>query len=138
MINYCLFPHGQVFSLGIRLTRLTIPRSANSFKEVFLFSHCSLCGIVLEFGFLQYPKSCVFTLRRRNGNCLVSVVWKITTCWLFGDLFLRANHGRRSASLRWRYMANREWGFLIPMSPCANREGWRETAFPLPLFWLLL
>ena len=32
------------------------------------------------------------------------------------------------------YMANREWGFLMPMSPCANREDWRETAFPLVLF----
>ena len=25
-------------------------------------------------------------------------------------------------------MVNREWGFLMPMSACTNREGWRETA----------
>ena len=32
-INDCLFPRGQVFFFGICLTRLTIPRSLNSFKR---------------------------------------------------------------------------------------------------------
>ena len=59
-INYCSFSRGQDFSLGIRLTKLTIHRSLNSFKgEVFsLFSRGSLRGIILEFGFLSYPKLC--------------------------------------------------------------------------------
>ena len=32
-INYCSFPRGQVFPLGIRLTRLTMSRSVGSFKR---------------------------------------------------------------------------------------------------------
>ena len=32
-INYLSFPRGQVFSLGIRLTRLTMSQSAGSFKR---------------------------------------------------------------------------------------------------------
>ena len=77
----------------------------------------------LEFGFPPYPKLCDFTLWRRNGNCLVSVVWTITTCWpsvpiMIAGLLLSVD----------AYMAYREWGFLMPMSACTNREGWRETA----------
>ena len=43
-----------LFSWGIRLTRLTILRSRNSFKGefFFLFSQCSLRVMTLEFGFL--------------------------------------------------------------------------------------
>ena len=82
-INYCSFPRGQVFPLGIRLTRLTMSRSAGSFKrEVrsFLFSQGSLRGIILEFGFLHIPNYvlgfstnkgnslCVFIPRGINGN----------------------------------------------------------------------
>ena len=32
-INYSSFPRGQVFPLGIRLTRLIVSRSAGSFKR---------------------------------------------------------------------------------------------------------
>ena len=38
----CLFPRGQVLSLGIGLTRLTIPRSAGSFKVEAFSSQCSV------------------------------------------------------------------------------------------------
>ena len=78
------------------------------------------------------------TLRRINGNCLVSVVWRFTPCWLFfyplvsimiTGLLLSAD----------AYMAYREWDFLLPMSACTNREAWRETAsLSIANFWLLL
>ena len=84
--------------------------------------------MTLEFGFPPYPKLCDFTLWQRNGNCSVSVVWKITTCWLFGSYpsvpIMVAGLPLSADS----YMAYREWGFLMPMSACTNREGWRETA----------
>ena len=41
---------------------------------------------------------CVFTLGWINGNYSVFVVWKITTCWVFGCFFLSTNHDRRFAS----------------------------------------
>ena len=42
-INYRLFHRGKVFSLGIRLTRLTIPRVwIHSKEKLFIFSQCSL------------------------------------------------------------------------------------------------
>ena len=76
-INNCLFPRGQVFPLGIRLTRLTMPRSADSFKRFF-----SLCGIILEFGFFSYPKSCswFFNEQRQLFMRLHSVMnkWQLT------------------------------------------------------------
>ena len=77
-------------------------------EKLFLFSQCSLHGMTLEFRFLLYTKLSVFTFQWTNGNCLVSVVWKMTTCWFFGSLFLHTNHGccpRHSADA---YMANRE------------------------------
>ena len=94
------------------LWEFVLPRSLNSFKgEVFfLFSQCSLHGMTWNLGFFhiqmmflvfQRTKGncfCVFILRRINSNCLVSVVWKFTTCWLFGCFFLSTNHGHRSAS----------------------------------------
>ena len=48
-INYILFPNGQVFFLGIRLTRLTIPRSLNSFKGE-VFSFLSVFSAQYDFG----------------------------------------------------------------------------------------
>ena len=55
--NNCSSSRGQVFSLGICLTRLTIPRSAEFIQRIsFFFSQRSLRGIILEFGFLSYPK----------------------------------------------------------------------------------
>ena len=46
-----LFPHGQVFSLGIRLTRLTLPWSLNSFKGE-VFSFLSVFPVRHDFGIL--------------------------------------------------------------------------------------
>ena len=61
-INNCLFPRGQVFSLDIRLTRLTIPRSAVSFKEEALsflsgFSEQHYFGIWVSFISPNYVSS---------------------------------------------------------------------------------
>ena len=113
-IHYCLFPCGQLFSLSIHLTRLTIPRMASSFKGE-AFSFLSVFSARHDFGISGFfripnyvfpfiePKGnciCVFTLRRINGNKLVSIVWKFTTCWHLGCLFLSTNHGRRFSSLR--------------------------------------
>ena len=51
---------------------------------------------------------------------------------------LSTNHGRRVClSAADAYMANREWGFLMLMSACTNREGWRETLL-FPPFCILL
>ena len=87
----------------------------HSKEKLFLFSQCYLCSIILELGFLPYPKLCVFTLRRINGNYLVSVVWKMATCWLFGGLFLCTNHSRYQSRSADTYMANREWGSYVIM-----------------------
>ena len=40
----------------------------------------------------------------------------MTMCWLFGDLFLRTNHGRCLP-----LSANSEWDSLMTMSPNPNR-----------------
>ena len=66
-IDNCLFPRGQVFPLVIRLTRLTIPWSAEFIQRISLFSLPSLRGIILEFGLLTYPKLCswFFTEQRQ-------------------------------------------------------------------------
>ena len=53
-INNCSSSCGQVSSLGICLTRLTIPWSAEFIQMISFFF--SLRGIILEFGFLSYPK----------------------------------------------------------------------------------
>ena len=161
-INYWSFPRGQVFSLGIRLTRLTIPRSAEFIQVTsFFFSLRSLHGIILEFGFLSYPKVCswffneqrqllmrlhpltttwqhlcVFTLWWMNGNWLISVVWKFTTCWFFWRALSRHQIWSRVCFSADTYMANREWGPPMPISACNNRDEVKERwSLPLPRFY---
>ena len=145
--------------------RLTLSRSLCSFKGDF-FSFLSVFSAQHDFGicvssiseimFLVFQRTKgnplyvfilrrinsnslrVFTLWRINGNCLISVVWKFTTCWLFGCFFLNTNHGRRSAS-----PLMHTWLIGSGVLPCPchlvlNREGWRKTTHPLPLLCLLL
>ena len=90
-------------------------------EKLFLFSQCSLRDTTLESGFLPYPKLCVFALQRTNSNWLFSVVWKMTTCWLFGGLILCTNHGRCLPLSADAYMVNSEWDSLMTKLPNANR-----------------
>ena len=118
-INYCSFPRGQVFSLDIRLTRLSIPRSAEFIQRIsFFFSLRSLRGIILEFGFLSYRKLCSWFFNEQR-QLLMRLLplwnrWKhimcLTRLWMngnslhfhslkihhvlifFGGLFLGTNH----------------------------------------------
>ena len=106
---FCFFPRGQIFSLGICLTRLTIPRSAEFIQMIsFFFSLPSLRGLFLEFGFISYPKlcswffheqrqllmrlhpvittwqlRCVFTLRWMNGHGLIFCSLKMPHVLIF-------------------------------------------------------
>ena len=89
-INYCIFPCGQVFSLGICLTRLNTPRSANSLKEMlFLFSQCSLRSMTLEFlfFFFTHPKLCLPS--PTNKGPLVSLRSLKNDMLAFGGFILR-------------------------------------------------
>ena len=82
----------------------------HSKDKFFLFSQGSLRGIILEFGFLHIPNYvlgfstnkgnslCVFIPWGINGNWLISVVWKFTTCWFFGRALLGTKYGRVFAS----------------------------------------
>ena len=111
-------------ALGIRLTKLTIPRSANSFKgDAFSFSACSLCGMTLEFGFLPYPK--LYLHFPTNKGQLPSFRSlkndHVLAFWRFIPL-----HQSWSLSTD-AYMANREWGFLMAMSPNAYTGGLKRN-----------
>ena len=146
-INYCLFPRGQDFSLGIRLTRLTIPQSAGSFKgKAFSFPLSGPCTAWLwNLGFFRIPNYvfifhrtkkqlllcltlrriisnslCVFTLWRIIGNCLVSIVWKITTCWVFWWFIPQCHSWSPVCFSADAYMANKGWGSPMLMSPCTK------------------
>ena len=151
-IDFCPFLRGQVFSLGIRLTRLTIPRSAGSFKFYFpsWFSAPHYFEIWVSFishiMFLVFQRTkgnswCVFILWgihgnslfvitrwRMNGNNLFSVVWKFTTGWFFRWVLHRYQSWSKVCFSADIYMANREWGSPTPISHCNDREGRRETA----------
>ena len=115
----------SIFGYSFNEAHHTLDTGSFKGEALFFFSQGSLCVILLEFGFLSYPKLrvftlrrsngnslCVFTLRRLNGNSLsvftlwwingnwlVSVVWKFTMCWLFWRFFLITSHGRKFASL---------------------------------------
>ena len=70
---------------------------------------------------------CVFTRWWINGNYLVSVVWKFTTCWFFFfcNFFLKLwSQVCLSADI---YIANKEWGSPMPILPCNNREDERDS-----------
>ena len=135
-INYCLFPCGQIFSLGICLTRLTIPWSASSFKgEAFPF--LSVFTVQHDFGIWVSSVSQIMCLYSPTKK------WQLVSFRSFKILPRVGFFGVYSSALIMvtglplstdTYMANRKWSFLMPMSPCANREGWKETAFPLVLF----
>ena len=49
----------------------------------------------------------------------------------FGSFFLRTKHDREVCFSADTYMANREWGSPMPISPCNDKEGRRERQ-PLP------
>ena len=103
-------------------------------RRSFFFSLSVLCTAWLwNMCFFRIPNY-VFALQRTNGNKLVFIVWKMIMCWLFGGLFLRTNHGHCLPLSADAYMVNREWDSLMTMSPSVDKEGWREMAFPLPLF----
>ena len=55
----------------------------------------------------------------------------MTTCWLFGGLFLRTNHGCCLPLSADAYMANREWGSLMTMSPNAYMGGLKSDGLSL-------
>ena len=111
------------FGYPFNKARHTSQCESIQWRSFFLFSQGSLRGIILGFGFLPYPKLYVFTLRRINGNYLASVVWKITTCWLFCLSFLRKNHGRCRPLSADAYTANKEGDSLMTMSTSANMGG---------------
>ena len=123
-INYCSFSRGQVFYLGIRLTRPPyLGVWVHSKDKLFSFL-CVLCtGLFWNLGFFRisnyvlgfsknrgnflcvfilwqvhFNSLCVLTLWWINGNKLISIVWKITKCWLLAVFSLNTNRGRRSAS----------------------------------------
>ena len=114
----------------------------------FLFSQGFLRGIILELGFLPYPKlclhfqrtkgncSCVFTFRLHGNSLCVSPgdEWTATNLFsvvrkFFGGLFLGTNHGRRFRLSADTHMANREWGPPTPTSSFNDREGGRRDGF---------
>ena len=74
-INNYLFPRGHVFSLCIRLTRLTISRSAGSFKG-WAFSFLSAFSARHDFGIWVSSTSQIMFLifQRTKGNCLCVLI----------------------------------------------------------------
>ena len=130
-IDNCLFLRGLVFSLGIRLTRLPYLGVLSSLQVISFFSLHSLRGIILEFGFLSYPKLCswFFNEQRQLLMCLhfvknerlltmclhpVMNKWQLTYfCSLkiyhvliFGSIFLDTKYGRGVCLSADTYMAN--------------------------------
>ena len=75
--------------LGVSLDEVPRPWSANSFKGEAFSSQCSqhYFGIWVS----SVSQLRVFSLQQTNGNWLFSIVWKMTTRWLFGGLSLRPN-----------------------------------------------
>ena len=100
------------FSLGIRLTRLTIPRSLNSFKgEVFFFSLMVLCAALFwNLRFFHIPNYILgFSTNKRQLFMRLhplTITWQLTYfCSLknyhvltFGSFSLNTNRCRNSAS----------------------------------------
>ena len=100
MINYRLFPRGQVFSLGIRLTSFTIHLGANSFKEAFSF--LSVFSARHNLGIWVSSVSQIMCLHcPMNKRQLGIFRWlKNYHVLAFWRIFLNIHHGRRFASLR--------------------------------------
>ena len=159
-INYCSYPRGQIFSLGIRLTRLTIPRSAGSFKRIsFFFSLMVLCAALFwNLDFFHIPNYVLgFSTNKRQLLMHLHPLrntWQITmrlhpvmnerqrtyfrclknyhVLIFLAVSFSVPQHGRGICLSADTHMANREWGPPMPISPCNDREGGRERQ-PLPL-----
>ena len=82
----------------------------------------SLC--VLTLWRLHGNSLCIFTLWWINSNRLIPVVLKFTTCWFWRFLPWYQSWSPICFSAD-TYMANREWGPPMPISPCNDRERWR-------------
>ena len=111
-------------------------------RRIFSFSQCSLCGLtfgiwvssISQIMFLVFQRTtdnslCVFILRRIKRQLLRLRSLKIQhvlAFWLFLPRY--QSWSQDFLSTADPYIANREWGFPMPMSACINREGWRETA----------
>ena len=119
-----LFPRSQVFSLGIRLTTLTIPQSANSFKRE-AFSFLSVFSARHYFGIWVFSISQIMCLHTPTKKRLLVIFRSLKNVHVlaFWRLFLRINPGRYPPLTTDAYVANRKWGFLMPMLPCANIGG---------------
>ena len=144
---------GQDFTLGIRLSCL-YHTSEGWFirrRSFFFSSLCSLRGMTLEFwvssvsqimsSVFTEPKSkcfCVFNLRWINGNCLVSVIWKITMFCLFGSFFLSTNHDRRFASPLTHVWVTGSGVLPCPSHLVLNREGWKKDGPSIYTILLIL
>ena len=148
-IDYCLFPRRQVFSLGIRLTRLTIPRSAGLSKGEALsflsgFSAWHYFGIWVSFisqiTCLHSP-----TKKQQLLMCLhpLTTKWRLTglrslkihlVLAFFGSFFLSTHYSRRFAS-----PLTHTWLIESEVLPCPYHIVMIERVeerrpLPLPLF----
>ena len=140
-INYCLFPRGQVFSLGIRLTRLTIPRSANLFiGEAFYF--LSVFSVRHDFGIwvsLVSQIMCLHSLtNKRQLVCFRSLkIYHVLAFWPFIP-------PHQSWSQVCLSPLTHTWLIEIGILSWLCHlvliwEGWRETAFlSTANYWWLL
>ena len=135
MCTYLEFCGVHSLLVGIRLTRLLC-------LGVWIHSKYNLFSFLSGFAARQYFGiwvSSVSQITSPPGNELAatnlsSVVWKFTTCWFFGGLYLSAKFGREVCISADTYMANRECGPRMPISPCNDWEGGRERqSRPLPL-----
>ena len=130
---------GQIFSLDIRLTKLTIPRSAKFFRRIsFFYSLHSLRIFIFwrphgnsyasspgdEWTATNYVSSPVDEWMATN---LFSVVWKFTMCWFSWRVLPWYQIWSKACLPADTHMANREWG---PSNPTSSYNGWeRWTVF---------
>ena len=91
----------------------------------------------LESVFLPYPNYMTYLSNKQTAIGYFLQLKKWPRVGFLAVLFLRPNHSRCLPLSADVYIVNSEWDSLNVMSPNANRESWRETAFPLPLIFFL-
>ena len=144
-----LFSWTSLLFWGIHLTRLTIPRRAEFIRVIsFFFSLRSLRGIILEFGFLSYPKlrSWFYNVQRQLLMRLHPMMnerqlshfrsLKIYHMLIFSGIFLDTKYGQGVRLSADTYIANREWGPPMSTSPCNDIGGEGEIASPASIILL--
>ena len=122
--------------LGVSVDKFPGPRRVNSFKGEAFSSLCSLHGMIWN-QFLPYPNYMSSLSNEQTITGYFPQFEKWPRVGFLAVLFLHPNHGRCLHLSADAYIVNREWDSLMTISPNANRESWRETAFLLPLFFFL-